>query len=111
MLHLNKKLEQWEIVHHKDKNKLNDNIKNLGVLNTEEHSNEHNEELKKRKYPNYKPVNTTPLKVQKRIKDIAKTMIKINYSEIARLLKKEGIEITSYTVAKYITKKLTNPPT
>ena len=35
-LHINKKLESWEIVHHKDENKLNDLISNLEVINTKE---------------------------------------------------------------------------
>lgn len=35
-LYLNKKLEIWEIVHHIDENKENDNIDNLEVINTKE---------------------------------------------------------------------------
>ena len=34
-LHLNKKLEMWEFVHHKDRNRENDDIENLEVINTE----------------------------------------------------------------------------
>ena len=33
-LFLNKRLEIWEIVHHKDGDKLNDNIENLEVIDT-----------------------------------------------------------------------------
>ena len=40
-LHLNKRLEIWEIVHHKDENKENDDISNLEVLDTSIHTSHH----------------------------------------------------------------------
>lgn len=40
-LHLNKKLDAWEIVHHIDENKLNDCINNLKIMKLEDHSNHH----------------------------------------------------------------------
>ncbi len=33
-LHLKKKLEMWEIIHHKDGNRENDSINNLEVIDT-----------------------------------------------------------------------------
>jgi predicted metal-dependent TIM-barrel fold hydrolase len=38
-LHLDKKLEIWEIVHHKDKNKENDAIENLEIMDTKNFNN------------------------------------------------------------------------
>ena len=40
-LHLNKKLEMWEIVHHINEKKWDDRIKNLEVMSLEEHSSHH----------------------------------------------------------------------
>ena len=40
-LYLNKKLELWEIVHHKDGNKQNDHIKNLEVMDLSVHTSMH----------------------------------------------------------------------
>ena len=40
-LHLNKKLNIFEHVHHKDGNKLNDNINNLKVVESREHISKH----------------------------------------------------------------------
>ena len=36
-LHLNQRLELWENIHHKDKNKENDDINNLEVMDVSEH--------------------------------------------------------------------------
>lgn len=38
-LHLNKKLEIWEHVHHKDENRQNDQIENLEVIDTSKFDN------------------------------------------------------------------------
>ena len=40
-LHINRKLEVWEVVHHKDGNKQNNNIKNLKVINLSDHTSQH----------------------------------------------------------------------
>ena len=37
-LHLDRRLKPWNNVHHKDKNKENDDINNLEVLDVSEHS-------------------------------------------------------------------------
>ncbi len=101
MLHLNKFLEIWELVHHKDGNKENDNIDNLEVLNHFEHAAHHNNIVGK-KPKGWKPANTIKPEVVERIKQIAKDMVKINYSEISRKLFKEGIIVNSYTISKYL---------
>jgi len=40
-LHLNKKFEIWENVHHKNENKQDDRIENLEIMKTEEHISNH----------------------------------------------------------------------
>jgi len=40
-LHMNMKFEVWEVVHHKDGDKENDDIENLCVLSREEHTSNH----------------------------------------------------------------------
>lgn len=96
-LHLNKRLSQFEIVHHKDRDKTNDNISNLEVLNANIHS-----QIDKEKPDGWKPANTIKPDVIKRIKEIASEMVKINYSEIKRRLEKENIKISDYTIARYL---------
>ena len=100
-LNLDKYLESWELVHHKDGNRQNDELDNLGIVNSSEHSEKHYGSYGV-KPKNWKPVNATPEDVIDRIILISKKMVKINYSEISRQLEKEGIKITSMTVKKYI---------
>ncbi len=102
MLHLDKFLERWELVHHKDGDRQNDAIENLEVLNISEHNAMHHNPKYQTKPDNWKPANTTPPEVIKRIKEIASQMIKINCSEISRRLKSEGVKISSMAVKKYI---------
>ena len=40
-LYLNKKLEIWEVVHHKNKNKEDDRIENLEVIDASNHVSLH----------------------------------------------------------------------
>ena len=105
-LHLNKKLEPWEIVHHKDTNKENDLIENLELINenlNSIHASHHHAGNPNQKPKGWKPANTTKKEVIEKINRIASEMIKINCSEIARRLKKEGISISSFTAKKYLT--------
>lgn len=102
MLHLGKWLERWELVCHKDGDKLNDAIENLEVLNNSEHNAKHHNLNNQSKPEGWKPVNTTPKETIDKIKQIANHMVKINCSEISRILKKEGISITSFTIKRYL---------
>jgi len=43
----NVKLEIWEVLHHRDGNSLNDNLKNLQLMTTEEHSSLHHAGFKR----------------------------------------------------------------
>lgn len=96
-LHLNKSLSPFEIVHHKDRNKENDSIENLEVLNSSNHS-----KLDKHKPEGWKPANSIKPEIIKRVKEIAAEMVKINYSEIKRRLDKEGIKISDFTIGRYL---------
>lgn len=96
-LHLNKILSPFEIVHHKDRNKINDSIENLEVLNISVHS-----QLDKNKPEDWKPANTINPEIVKKIRELSSQMVKINYSEIKRKLEKEGIKISDLTIARYI---------
>lgn len=99
-LHLGKYLEQLELVCYKDGNKQNDAIENLEVLNhTQLNTKGH---LNGEKPEGWKPANTTPEHVQKRIKQIASGMVKVNCSEISRRLAQEKIKISSMAVKKYL---------
>ncbi len=101
-LHLNRKLNISELVHHKDKNKENDSIENLEILNQEDHVSKHYAGRNNKKPKGWKPANTLRDEVIKRIKHHAKAMIKINYSEISRQLKAEGISVSDFTISKYL---------
>ena len=100
-LHLGKKLEVWELVHHKDGNKGNDEISNLEVLNASEHSAKH-AGIYGGKPKGWAPVNKLDSKIINRIKEIANEMVKINYSEIRRRLEKEKIKLCDMTIKKYL---------
>lgn len=96
-LYLNKILSPFEIVHHKDRNKENDSIENLEILNSSHHS-----QLDKEKPEGWKPANTIKPEVINRIKEIASEMVKVNCSEIKRRLEREGIKISDFTIGKYL---------
>lgn len=93
-LTLDKELEPWEHVHHKDGNKQNDSLENLEVLSDSEH-NSLTHAGKRRKN---KPSDRTNKLSQEKINQILKLSKTIkNYSEIARM-----VGVSSFTVANYI---------
>jgi hypothetical protein len=98
-LHLNKRLEFWEIVHHKDRNKENDSMENLEVVDTKDFDSHvalhHND---KRKYIQKERRGIDPQKIRQ-IKKLSKTITrngKPNYSKIGKELNLSG-----QTVARY----------
>ena len=100
-------LEKYEIIHHKDGNKQNDALENLEMIDTFDfnyHTSRHSIGLKKPNSGNHK--SKTKEEVIERAKGIASEMVKINYSEISRRLKREGIKINSYTLSKYLKPKI-----
>ena len=99
-LYLGKTLETWELVHHKDQNRENDEISNLEVLNASQITNGNGKKPK-----GWKPANTLESEIVDKIKQIASEMVKINYSEISRRLEKEGIKVTSATIGRYLSNK------
>lgn len=99
-LHLGKYLESWELVCHKDGDRRNDAIENLEVLNRAQFNVKCHISGKKPK--GWKPANTTKPEVIERINQIASGMVKVNCSEISRILKKEKIKIVSATVKTYL---------
>lgn len=97
-LHLNKKLEIWEIVHHKDLDKQNDNIDNLIITDLKRHTSNHHAGLKHKTKKGYNPSNKIS---QEKINKIIKLhqIDKLNYSQIAKKVK-----VSSETTRRYILK-------
>ena len=95
MLHLNKFLEVFEIVHHKDYNKQNDSIENLEVLNSYQHSSKHHSQFGKKPL-NWKPVNAFDDEKIQKIISLCKERTKVNYQSVANEL-----GISGQTVRKY----------
>lgn len=97
-LHLNKKLEIGEHVHHKDGNKENDSIENLQMIDTKKfdyHCSLHHAGNRGR-------TNKTKIKSNKLKQEVIEKIFELykqtkNYSEIARKL-----GISSFTVARYV---------
>lgn len=102
-LRLGKKLEVWELVHHKDRNKENDAIGNLELLNASEHADNHHD-ASRAKPANWKPANTLNQDIVDRILELSKGMVLVNCSEISRQLEKEGIKVCSVTIKRYLPK-------
>ena len=93
--HLGRKLGIFEIVHHKDKNKSNNNLCNLEILSPEEHSSIHHAGSKRPRGKDYTPVNKL---TDKKIMKIIKLHMEGNKnSVIARRMK-----ISSQVVKKYL---------
>ena len=63
-LYLNKKLNHFDIVHHKDGDKTNDSIENL-ELTTQEKHNSHHKEVSKRK--GHRAFNKISIEIEKEI--------------------------------------------
>lgn len=95
-LYLNKKLEPYEQVHHRDENKCNDDVSNLKVINTKRfnfHVSDHHSG-KKKKYSMQKRRGLS-VEQQNKIQLLSKTIK--NKSEIARIL-----NLSSQTIGKYL---------
>lgn len=98
-LYYNVKLEIWEVIHHKDRDKLNNNIDNLEVMMSSKHTSYHH--AGSIKIGKFKPHNKfSKDKVNKIIK-LSKIILKKdgspNYSKIG-----EKLSIAGLTVARYI---------
>jgi len=102
-LHLNKKLEIWEVVHHKDGNKENDFIENLEVIDTSKHTSYHHAGSKKKyiqKNRRWNKISEYKIKKIFELAEIHKFGGKPNFSKI-------GMElgISGFTVSKYLNLK------
>ena len=100
-LHLNKWLESFEIIHHKDGNKKNDSLENLEVQLLGDHVSNHH--AGSHKIGKYSPSNKLNKSKVKMIFKLSKKFINKkgipNYSAIGRELKISGL-----TVSKYLNK-------
>ena len=102
-LHINKKLEIWELVHHKNKDKENDSIENLEVIDTKNfgfHSSLHHAGTRGRRNKSRKKSNKLDEKIVSKIIELSKKYkreSKSNYSKIGREL-----GISGFTVCKYL---------
>jgi hypothetical protein len=98
-LHLNKKLDFWEQVHHKDKDKTNDAIENLEVIDCKDFnfhlSDKHGG--RKNKIYRQKIRRALPKEIINKILLVYACQPKKNYSLIARAL-----GISSQTVRHYV---------
>jgi len=92
-------LEKSDIIHHSDKNKLNDDLANLQLMNQEEHSSLHHAGQKK--ITNHNPQNKLSIEKIMKIKELSKLFIKKdgtpNYSNIAK-----EVGVSDLTVARYL---------
>jgi len=93
-LYLNKKLEVWENVHHKDGNKENDSIENLEIKNAGEHISYHHAGTRGRKNRPYIKSNKLSQEKINEILRLSKTIN--NYSEIARKVGTNGTTVEKY---------------
>ncbi len=98
-LHLNMKLEMWEVVHHIDGDKLNNNIDNLEVQLAGNHSSNHHAGSKK--FGRFAPSNKLSKNIIDEIKELSRIILKSdgtpNFSKIGRKL-----DISGFTVSKYL---------
>jgi len=97
---LGRRLNQDEVVHHKDHNKLNNNIDNLEVMKKKDHNSLHHAGLKKPTTNQNPPHKLNEDKI-KEIKKLSKTILKKNgkphYSKIA-----EKVGVSDFTVARHL---------
>lgn len=99
-LYLNKKLEVWEHVHHKDGNNQNDSLENLEVKDSHNHHSDHTIGLRNRKFKSRKISNKLSQEKINKILELSKEIK--HYSHIAKI-----VGVSDFTVAEYI-KKIRN---
>lgn len=99
-LYLNRILSDEEIVHHIDRNKSNNKIRNLRVMDKREHLSMHHAGSKKptsNQNPHNKLSKEKVKEIRKLSKEILKTNGKPNCLKIGKML-----DISGFTVARYI---------
>ena len=94
-LHLNKKLEIWEVVHHKDGNKENDKIENLEISDIGQHLSNHYAGKRGRNYKPRKKSNKLKQDIIDKIIELSKSIK--NYSEISRI-----VGVSDETIRRYV---------
>jgi hypothetical protein len=99
--YIGRNLSIFEIVHHKDGDKLNNNIENLQIVSREKHCELHHKDIKyKRRKEGYIPHNKISEELIKKIFELKKKGL--NYLKISIEL-----GISNMTVRKYILEKET----
>lgn len=97
---LDRKLKRYEIVHHKDHNKLNNEFRNLEIQRDIDHASMHHAGSK-REDQKSNPSNKIDDDMIKKIKKLSKTIVKKNgkphFSKIA-----EKVGLSDFTVARYL---------
>jgi DNA-binding CsgD family transcriptional regulator len=90
--HLNRKLNMFEVVHHKDENIFNNNISNLVLTSPEEHPSMHH------RHHNHNNMKKRIGISEEKINEIFRlSKNKLNYTEIGKKL-----NISDMTVGKYL---------
>jgi len=103
-LYLNKKLEIWEIVHHKNGNRENDTIENLEIKDLDLHTSFHIAGLRNRKYKKRRISNKIDDKTIDKIFELAKIYKYGKKPSFSRIGKELGI--SGFTAKQYYIKKI-----